>query len=109
MERELIAERTRAALEYKRQQCQPTSHAPLGFRANGKRQRMLPVPEELEVVRQILRLWRCGSSYAAIAAKMNVEGVRTKRGGRWHHTTVSRVVERRELYTDVLERSLSVG
>jgi DNA invertase Pin-like site-specific DNA recombinase len=105
MERELIAERTRAALEYKRQQCQPTSHAPLGFRANGKRHRMLPVPEELEVVRQILTLWSCGSSYASIAAKMNVEGVRTKRGGRWHHTTVSRVVARRDLYTDFLERS----
>ncbi len=104
MERELIAERTRVALEFKRQQCQPTSHAPLGFRANGKRHRMLPVPEELETVRHILTLWRCGSSYASIAAKLNVEGVRTKRGGRWHRSTISRVVKRRDLYVEVLGR-----
>jgi DNA invertase Pin-like site-specific DNA recombinase len=33
MERELISERTRGALAYKRKQGQPTSHAPLGFRS----------------------------------------------------------------------------
>ena len=57
MERELIAERTRPALAYKREQRQPTSHAPLGFRSNGKQNQMEPVPEELEAVRQILTLW----------------------------------------------------
>jgi len=93
MERELIAERTRAALAYKRENGQPTSHAPLGFKANGSRERMQPVPEELETVRQILEWWRCGTSYAAIARTLNAEGARTKRGGRWHHTTISRVVQ----------------
>ena len=105
MERELIAERTRTALAYKRQQCQPTSHAPLGFRANGKRHRMLPVPEELEVVRKILTLWRRGSSLAAIARKLETENVPTKRGGRWQPATVRRVVQRRAWYDEVLERT----
>ena len=105
MERELIAERTRTALAYKRQQCQPTSHAPLGFRANGKRHRMLPVPEELEVVREIFTLWRRGSSLAAIARKLEAENVPTKRGGRWQPATVRRVVQRRAWYDEVLERT----
>ena len=104
MERELIGERTKAALAYKRQEGQPTSHAPLGFRADGKRDRMRPVPQELDVVRQILTLWRCGSSYASIARKLNAEGARTKRGGRWHHSTVSKVVQRRDLYAKLLGR-----
>jgi DNA invertase Pin-like site-specific DNA recombinase len=94
MERELTAERTRTALAYKRKNGQPTSHPPLGFRANGRRGRMVPVPEELETVRRILQLWRQGRSYRSIASELASEGVKTKRGGRWHHPTVKNVVER---------------
>ncbi len=39
MERELIGDRTRGALAYKRERKEPTSHPPLGFRANGCRER----------------------------------------------------------------------
>ncbi len=102
MERELIAERTRSALAFKRQQGQPTSHPPLGFRPNGRRERMIPVPEELEAVREILERWRRGQSYRAIAAQLNAEGARTKRGGRWYHSTVAKVVQRRDQYRGVL-------
>ncbi len=98
MERELIGERTRAALAYKRQQLQPTSHAPLGFRANGSRERMVPVPSELAVVRRILAADAGGVSYAAIARQLNADGTRTKRGGRWHASTVRNVVRRRYWY-----------
>jgi site-specific DNA recombinase len=102
MERELIAERTRGALAFKRERCQPTSHPPLGFRLNGQRGRMIPVAEELEVVRRILALLRIGGSYAGIARQLNAEGVPTKRGARWHAPTVRNVVQRREWYRDVL-------
>ncbi len=104
MERELIGERTRSALEYKRQQRQPTSHAPIGFRANGNRERMVPVPKELAIVRRILEQWRRGGSYAGIALDLNAEGVPTKRGGRWYAATVRNIVGRRDWYADVLER-----
>jgi DNA invertase Pin-like site-specific DNA recombinase len=105
MERELIAERTRDALAYKRKNGQPTSHPPLGFRANGRRDQMVPVPEELEVVRRIIQSWRQGRSYRSIAAELASEGVKTKRGCRWHHTTVAKVVRRRDWYAPFLERS----
>jgi site-specific DNA recombinase len=71
MERELIGERTRGALAFKREQRHPTSHPPLGFRTNGKRHRMVPVPEELRVVRCILERWRRGGSFAGIASHLN--------------------------------------
>ncbi len=102
MERELIGERTRSALAYKRQQRQPTSHAPLGFQANSSRERMEPVPEELAIVRRILEAWRAGGTYAGIAAHFNGEGVPTKRGGRWHASTVRGIVQRRTWYADIL-------
>ncbi len=44
---ELIGERTRSALAFKRENGQPNSHPPLGFTANGNRERMVPVPKEL--------------------------------------------------------------
>jgi site-specific DNA recombinase len=105
MERELIVERTRSALAFKREQGQPTSHAPLGFSSQGRRERMAPVPEELEAVHRVLDLWRAGRSYRAIAANLNADRVRTKQGRRWHHTTVAKVVRGRERYIGALRAS----
>jgi site-specific DNA recombinase len=102
MERELIGDRTRAALAYKREQQQPTSHAPLGFRTNGSRNRMVEVPEELAVVRQILDRWTAGTAYAAIARQLNTECARTKLGGQWYASTVRGVVLRRAIYDEAL-------
>jgi DNA invertase Pin-like site-specific DNA recombinase len=102
MERELIGERTRSALDYKRQQGQPTNHPPYGFRPNGRRERMIPVPEELAVVRRIVDGWRAGGTYAGLAARLNGEGVPTKRGRRWHASTVRGIVQRRDWYREVL-------
>lgn len=102
MERELIGERTKGALAYKRERLEPTSHPPLGFAANGSRERMIPVPQELKVVRRILDSWRRGQSYSAIARQLDSERVSTKRGGRWASETVRKVVQRRDWYTSVL-------
>ena len=102
MERELVGERTRTALAYKREQGQPTSHPPYGFKANGSRETMVAIPEELAVVERILNTWRRGGSYAGIASELNGEGVPTKRGRRWHASTVRGIVQRRVRYQEVL-------
>lgn len=102
MERELIGERTRSALAYKREQGQPTSHPPYGFKANGSREIMVAIPEELAVVERILNTWRRGGSYAGIASQLNGDGVPTKRGRRWHASTVRGIVQRRVRYQEVL-------
>lgn len=103
MEREVIADRTRGALAWKRENGLPTSHPPLGFRSLGKRTPMEPVQDELRIVRRILALWRTGRSYRAIAAGLNAEAVQTKRRARWHHTTVAKVVAARERYAPHLD------
>jgi len=102
MERELIGERTRSALEYKRQNMQPTSHPPLGFKTNGSQERMIAVPEELDTVRSILDLRRQGRSYRTIARQLDSQGVPTKRGGRWGSETIRKVVKPQSWYASVL-------
>ncbi len=62
---------------------------------------MVPVPRELVIVRKILRAWRLGQSYRAIAANLTAEGVPTKHGTRWYHGTVARIVQRRKWYETV--------
>jgi DNA invertase Pin-like site-specific DNA recombinase len=105
LEREVLAERTRGALAFKRENGQPTSHPPLGFRPNGsKRHRMIPVASELVTVQRILDAHAAGESYAGIAAALNAEGAATKRGGRgrWYASTVRNVVQRRAWYAAIL-------
>ncbi len=102
MEREQISERTRNAMVYKRQNMQPTSHPPLGFRSNGSKERMIAVPKELSIVRSILDLRKRGRSYRTIARQLDSQGVPTKRGGRWGSETVRKVVQRRSWYASVI-------
>ncbi len=105
MERELIGERTRSAMAHLRANGLATSHAPLGFRRNGSRERMVAVPAELETVHRILERWRAGGSYAGIARELNQEGVASKRGGHWYASTVRGIVQRRDWYAGHLNGS----
>ena len=92
MERELIGERTAAALAHKRALGERLGTTPLGYRTPGHRLALEPVAEEQAIIRRIVDLRRRGHTYRAIAAKLNAEGVQTKRRGRWHASTVAGVV-----------------
>jgi DNA invertase Pin-like site-specific DNA recombinase len=97
-ERNLIGERTRAALARKKAQGAllgnrtnlPTATAKAamsnrriaaGFAAN-----VLPVMQQVRAVG--------ATSYAAIADALNARGIHTARGGKWHATTVRNILMR---------------
>jgi len=92
MERELIGERTAAALAHKKARGDRLGTTPLGYRTPGPGQPLEPVPAEQETIRRISGLHRRGQSYSAIAARLTKEGRPTKRGGRWDHSTVRSVL-----------------
>lgn len=98
MEREQIAERTRVALHFKRDRGERLGTTPLGYRTPGPREAMLPEAGELEVVRFILRRRRSRATFRQIAAELTAKGYRTKRGGRWHASTVRAVWSGRKRY-----------
>jgi DNA invertase Pin-like site-specific DNA recombinase len=76
-ERRLIGQRTKDALAVKRAQ---------GVRLGRPRE----IPEA--TVARISDLYRAGLSVAAIARRLNEDGVSTPRGGRWHSPGVKRAL-----------------
>ena len=55
---------------------------------------LVPDKDEAAVIARMRELRAAGQSYRSIAAQLNVEGLKPKRGGQWHSQTVSRVLER---------------
>ena len=98
-EREATAERTRDALAHLRAEGVQLGGAALGWThseaVNVAGRRVIEtVANEAETVARILALRAEGRSLRAIVAVLDAEGHRTKAGGRWHATTVHRVLER---------------
>lgn len=98
-EREKVGERTREALGYLRGQGVRLGGEALGWRrgealdADGRRI-VEAVEEEAATVERILSLQAEGLTVREIATAMNAGSLHTKRGGRWHPTTVQRVLSR---------------
>lgn len=98
LERNLIGERTSAAIQHLQAQGVGVGRAPYGFRyaepgADGRKQ-LVAVDEELRVVERMQRLRAAGLSNAAIASVLNDDRVPTKRGGQWRASTVRQVLSR---------------
>jgi DNA invertase Pin-like site-specific DNA recombinase len=66
--------------------------APLGFRV--ERRALVPDDEEQRVVERIRQLHLEGKSLREIGKVLDAEGLRPKRGGRWHSTTINRALQR---------------
>jgi len=98
-EREATAERTRDALAQLRADGVRLGAEALGWRrcdatdAGGRRSYEDVAPEAATIAR-VLELRQEGRSIPEIVAALIAEGRRTKRGGRWHATTVQRILAR---------------
>jgi len=98
-EREAIGERTREALAHLKAEGAVLGGEALGWERSSERddQGRLVVKEvrqEATTVKLILRLREEGCSLREIARRLDAQGVPTKRGGKWVHTTVRKVLRR---------------
>lgn len=101
MERNLIRERTKSALQHKKQRGDRLGADPLGYRTPEPGKPMQPVDGELQAVKLILSLRRRDArrwSFREIAARLEREGHKSKRGGAWSPSTVKQVWDRRTQY-----------
>lgn len=98
-EREAIGERTADALVQVKAEGVKLGGAALGWTrteatdADGRRV-VLPVAEEAETVARIRDLRAAGNTLREIAAALDAEGRKTKKGGKWFASTVKNVLAR---------------
>jgi len=104
MERDLISERTREALQYKISKGELVGSPPLGFEAIEKE--LKKTQGELVVVREIFKLRKGRGknklSLRQIANRLNEQMIPTKRGGKWYAGTV-RYILRNSRYRELKE------
>jgi site-specific DNA recombinase len=133
LESDLISERVRSALAYKRgQMLRTTSVVPYGFRLAADKAHLVVDRKEQAVIARMKRWRRGGKSYWSIASRLNREGVPTRfRGcrpfqgrkpsgrkatgsawqllnqanrGRWNAPTVRRIILRKPIHFESAER-----
>lgn len=104
MERDLISERTREALQYKISKGELVGSPPLGFEAIEKELRK--TQDELVVVQEIFKMKRGRGknklSLRQISNRLNEQMIPTKRGGKWYAGTV-RYILRNSRYRELKE------
>ncbi|MBA7493632.1 hypothetical protein ES702_04191 [subsurface metagenome] len=104
MERDLISERTKEALQYKISKGELVGSPPLGFEAIEKELRK--TQDELIVVQEIFKMKKGRGknklSLRQIANRLNEEMIPTKRGGKWYAGTV-RYILRNSRYRELKE------
>jgi site-specific DNA recombinase len=93
-EREAISERTRDALNHKRNRGERVSgRIPYGKALAADGIMLVPCPAEQEVLATIRDLRNNGMTLTAIAAELNARGIQKREGGQWEHTFVSRLLK----------------
>lgn len=102
-ERQLIAARTRAALQRKRARGESTGQAPYGFRVDEDGATLIPDESEQRILSAIRAAKARGLSQRAIARTLNDEGLRNRSGRVWNQVVIGKLL-RRDLAPVLVER-----
>lgn len=93
-----ISTLTKDALAYKRSRGEKTGgDVPFGYRLAADGRTLEEDVKEQEAVRLILARKKDGLSLRAIAARMNSDGYRTKKGCQWSQVQVKRIIRTESL------------
>jgi site-specific DNA recombinase len=92
-EREAIGERTRDALGHKRSLRERVGNIAFGYRLAADGVHVEPDDAEQGAIGTIRKLRASGRTLRQIAADLNEEGLRTRRGSEWRLESVARVVQ----------------
>jgi DNA invertase Pin-like site-specific DNA recombinase len=92
-EREAIGERTRDALRHKRTSGERVGNIRFGFRLSPDGRHLEPDPGEQGVLTEIGHLRLSGHTMRGIAAALNRQSLRTRRGSPWRLEHVARIIK----------------
>ena len=91
-EREVVAERTREALASMKADGRRVGNVPFGYETAGDGAHLVENPKEQRVLAIIRELREAGYTLRAIAAELNRQGHRTRRGSAWRHQYMDNLV-----------------
>ena len=92
-EREAIGERTRDAMAHKRSQRERVGNIAFGYRLAPDGAHVEPDEREQAAITAIRELRASGRTLRRIAAELNQQGFRTRRGSEWRLESVVRVLD----------------
>ncbi len=97
-ERDLVSERTKAALQHKRSNGKRVGTVPYGFDLSSDGHTLIDNATEQTVIADIHAMRQSGKTLARIAETLTARGVTTKTGksDRWTHQAVARILNRAE-------------
>ena len=94
-ERDIISERTKAALSYKKRNGERVGKVPYGWCLTADGTKLAPDENEQTTIAEIRVMRRAGQSYRAIANELTRRGILTKTGrARWTNQSVRSIVIR---------------
>jgi len=91
-ERNIICERTKAAMQAKKKKNERVGHIPFGFRLSEDGVHLEECPKENSILKQIQKLKEKGLSTRKIAKEMNKREAFNRGGSRWNHASIHRVM-----------------
>ena len=95
MERDLISERTIAALREKRRQNKLAGNIPYGWDLAEDKETLTENQKEQSVIKRIQQLSEKGLSLRKIISVLEKQGMKTKRGGKWQAQVVNTILKRK--------------
>ncbi len=95
MERDLISERTKVALNYKRSQGGLAGGVPYGYRSVGKKEesKLIKDDKESKTLEVIIQFNKSGKSLNWISRELNKSGIPSRCNGKWYPQTVKSVIQ----------------
>jgi len=91
LERNLISERTAAALNYKKAHKEVYSSTPFGFDREGDK--LKPNKKEQAAIKLIKKCREAGWTLQKIADELTTKKIKTKNGGKWYPRTIKYILE----------------
>ena len=92
-EREAIGERTRDGLGHKKRKGERVGNIQFGYRLAPDGKHVEPDPGEQAALGEIGRLRKRGQTLRGIAAALNGQARRTRRGTAWRHEHIARIIK----------------
>ena len=89
----MISERTKIALEYKKNNNEIYGTIPYGWKCSNEK-KLIKCEEEQCIIRIIKKIYNSKKSYNYIAEVLNYNGYNTRSGGRWYAQQVKNILNK---------------